>query len=67
MPLFEVAIIKKPTRKEIEEGTGQEEMILAPTPVVARDPNMAAISVVTKNPPEGFDPNRCEVLIRPFA
>jgi hypothetical protein len=67
MPLFEVAIIKTPTKKEVEDGTGNEELILAPTPVVARDANMAAIAVVTKNPPEGFDPNRCTVLIRPFA
>lgn len=68
MPLFEVAIIKKPTKKEIEEGTGVEDLVLPPTPVVARDANSAVIAAVTKDGGvQGFDPNKCEVLVRPFA
>jgi len=66
--LFEVAIIRKPTKKEIEEGTGQEQLILAPVTVLAADPQGAVISAVTRNGTiKDFDPHRCEVLVRPFA
>jgi hypothetical protein len=68
MPVFEVAIIKKPTRKEIEEGTGSEEWIMKPQFVLARDQSTAAIAAV-KGPeaPQALDLNRAEVLVRPFA
>lgn len=68
MPLFEVAIIRKPTKKEVEEGTGEEGLVLPPTSVVARDSNAAVISAVTQNGGiKNFDPNKCEVLVRPFG
>jgi hypothetical protein len=68
MPLFEVAIIRKPTKKEIDEGTGDEELILGPVAVVARNTNSAVIAAISK---EGggktLDPNRCEVIVRSFT
>lgn len=68
MPLFEVAIIQKPTRKEIEEGTGVEKLLFGPTPVLSRDGQTAAIAAVTgQDAPIGLDMNRAEVLVRPFA
>ena len=68
MPLFEVAIIKKPTKKESDEGTAVEELILEPTAVLARDSSSAVIAAVTKDGGlKGFDSNKCEVLVRPFA
>ena len=68
MPLFEVAIIQKPTRKEVEEGTGKELLIFGPTAVIARDSQTAAIAAVTgPNAPKDLDMNRAEVLVRPFA
>lgn len=68
MPLFEVAIIQKPTKKEIEEGTGTETLLFGPTAVLARDSQTAAIAAVTgPGAPQGLDMNRAEVLVRPFA
>lgn len=68
MPLFEVAIIKKPTKKELEEGTGNEELVFGPRAVLARDSQSAAITAVTgKEAPVGLDMSRAEVLVRPFA
>lgn len=68
MPVFEVAIIKKPTRKEIEEGTGSEDWVMKPRFVIARDQNTAAIAaVIGPEAPQGVDLNRAEVLVRPFA
>ena len=68
MPLFEVAIVKKPTRKEVEEGTGNEELLFGPKAVLARDQQTAAIAAVTgKDAPAGIDMSRAEVLVRPFA
>lgn len=68
MPLYEVAIIRKPTKKEAAEGTAGEVLLLAPVPILARDPQGAVIAAVTKDGGiRDFDPNYCEVLVRPFA
>jgi hypothetical protein len=68
MPLFEVAIIQEPTKKEIEEGTGEETLILAPTSIMAKDASNAVIAAVTSNGGvNNFNPNKCKVLVRPFA
>lgn len=68
MPLFEVAIIQKPTKKELEEGTGKETLLFGPEAVLARDNQSAAITAVTGDKaPKGLDMARAEVLVRPFA
>lgn len=66
MPLFEVALLKKPTRKEVEEGTAKEELVFGPEPVVAKDTQSAAIAAVMKSGAK-VDMERVEVLVRPFA
>lgn len=65
MPLFEVAILEKPTKKEIEDGKS-ERLVLKPTAVVAADEQSAAISAVMDNNPEDLDRSRMEVIVRPF-
>jgi hypothetical protein len=68
MPLYEVAIIEKPTKKETEEEGKTERLVFGPSPVVARDPQSALLAVVMeKDEYFKIDPNRTEVLIRPFA
>lgn len=68
MPLFEVAIIQKPTKKEVEEGTGTEKLVFGPKAVIARDNQSAAIAAVTgSDAPTGLDMSRAEVLVRPFG
>ena len=69
MPLFEVALLKRPTKKEIEEGTGQEELIFGPKAVVAKDAQGAAIVAVMENKDEfkDVDMARTDVLVRPFV
>lgn len=69
MPLFEVALIKRPTKKEIEEGTATEELLFGPKAVIARDSQGAAIAAVVNNNASlaNVDMNRVDVLVRPFA
>ncbi len=68
MPLFEVAIIQKPTKKELEEGTAIEKLVFGPEPVIARDGQSAAITAVTgPKAPTGLDMTRAEVIVRPFS
>ena len=68
MPLFEVAILQKPTKKELDEGTGTEKLLFGPKAVVARDGQSAAIAAVTgSDAPQGLDMSRAEVLVRPFG
>lgn len=67
MPLFEVAIIQQPTKKEQEEGTGAEKLILKPTHVMARDAQMAAIIAMRDGAvPQDMDLSRAEVIVRNF-
>jgi len=67
MPLFEVAILEKPTEKEKEDGKS-ERLVLGPKPVVASDAQSAGIVAVmdTDEMPK-IDKNRMEVLVRPFG
>ena len=68
MPLFEVAIIQRPTKKEIDEGTGVETLVFGPKPVIARDQQSAAIAAVMDGGvKDGTDRTRMDVLVRPFA
>lgn len=67
MPLFEVAIIQKPTKKEAEDGIA-EKLVFGPKPVVARDNQSAAIAAVMDGGiDKDVDRTRMEVLVRPFA
>ncbi len=67
MPLFEVAILEKPTKKEAEEGAS-EKLVFGPRAVVARDNQSAAIAAVMDGEvPKDIDRSRMEVLVRPFA
>lgn len=67
MPLFEVAVIQKPTKKEAEEG-GIEKLLFGPRAVVARDAQAAAIgAVMGGDMPKDADLTRIDVLIRPFS
>jgi hypothetical protein len=42
MPLFEVAILEKPTKKEFEDGKS-ERIIMMPTAVIANDAQISPI------------------------
>ena len=67
MPLYEVAILQRPTKKEAEEGAS-EKLVFGPKCVVARDDQSAAIEAVMDGEvPREIERSRMEVLIRPFA
>ena len=71
MPLFEVAIVKQPTKKEREDG-GMEELVFGPEAVIAPDINGAGIAAVMKKQKTTgaaieLDLARMKVLVRPFA
>ena len=65
MPLFEVAILERPTKKEADEGAG-ERLVFGPKAIVANDAQSAAIAAVMG---EGVkvEKSRMVVLTRPFA
>jgi len=65
MPLFEVAMIKVPTPKEMEEGAA-EELVVPITAVVAGNEQSAAIQVAMTKKLD-IDMARVQVLVRPFA
>jgi hypothetical protein len=67
MPLFEVAILERPTKKEVEETGAVEKLVFGPKAVVANDPQSAAISAVLDGEKVTVDRSRMEVLVRPFA
>lgn len=65
MPLFEVAILERPTKKEAEEGVG-EKLCFGPKAIIANDAQSAAIAAVMDEKIT-VDRQRMEVLVRPFA
>lgn len=68
--LFEVAILEKPTKKEIDEGGKTERLVFGPKAVVANDSQSAAIAAVLDgNNGEKIDVDRSRmtVLVRPFG
>lgn len=68
MPLFEVAIIQKQTKKEAEDGIGGEKLLYGPKFTMAKDGQTAAImAMMSSDAPKDIDMNRSEVLVRPFA
>ncbi len=67
MPVFEVVIVQKPTKKELEDG-GIEKLLYGPKAVVAKDAQAAAIgAVMGGDMPKDADLTRIDVLIRPFS
>ncbi len=67
MPLFEIAILQKPTKKEAEDGAA-ERLVYGPKCVVARDSQSAGIAAVLDGDrPTDIEITRCEVIVRPFA
>jgi hypothetical protein len=64
MPLFEVAILEKPTKKEQDEGA-QEKLVFGPKAVVAKDAQTAALVAVMDSKLQ-LAQDRMEVLTRPF-
>lgn len=68
MPLFEVAILEKPTPKESKDGA-VEKLLLGPIPIVAQDIQAAGFVAAFKNKDMlgDTDPSKMVVLVRPFA
>jgi hypothetical protein len=66
MPLFEVAILEKPTKNEAEDGKS-ERLVFGPKAVVARDSQSAGIAAVLDSEKLDVNRDRMEVLVRPFA
>lgn len=64
MPLYEVAILEKPTKKEQDEGA-IEKLVFGPKAVVAKDAQTAALVAVMDSKLQ-LAQERMEVLTRPF-
>lgn len=66
MPLFEYAIIQKPTKDEASAGAG-DKLIVKPDYLVAKDQATANILAARKIPDDLLDKlDRVEVAVRPF-
>ena len=61
MPLFEVAVLSKPSKNEVDAGA-EAKLLLGPVAVAAGD-ERAAIVAATKGVSLG---GQIEVLVRPF-
>lgn len=65
MPLFDVAIVKYPTKKAKDEGAS-ETLAWGPKTVVAPDEQAAGIVGAGLAKLDDFDPERHKVIVRPF-
>lgn len=69
MPLYEVAILERPTVKQSEEGH-LEKLVYGPKAMVGRDSQDAAMTAMlelVKEQSPQIDRSRLQVLARPFA
>lgn len=66
MPLFEIAIIEKPTKKEAEDGAA-EKLVFGPKAVVAKNDQAAVLAAILGSDKPTLDLSKIEVLVRPFA
>jgi len=66
MPLYEVAILERPSKKEAEEEGAQEKLVFGPKAVVARDSQGAVVAAVIGSDLK-INPDKMQVLVRPFA
>lgn len=68
MGLYEVAIVKTVSKDEADRGVS-EELLLAPTPVLAESKEAAIVAATMSSKAElkGIDPQRVKVLVRPFG
>lgn len=67
MPLFEIAITQKPTKKQSEDGD-TEKLVFGPKAVVAKDQQSAVIDLAMSGElPKDIDRQRMEIHCRPFA
>ena len=67
MPLFEVAILEMPTKKEVEEGSAQEKLVFGPKAIIARDAASAGIAAILEDGNVKVDKAKMQVLVRPFG
>lgn len=68
MPLFEIAIIEIPTKKEVEEDGAKEKLIMPPTFVMAPSADQAALNLAMDGKiPSDTNRDKMKVLVRPFV
>ena len=66
--LYEVAMVQKPTKKELDETNASEKLIFGPECVIAKDDRMAAVAAVAQAMDKlPVDLSNVEVLVRPFV
>ena len=66
MPVFEVVIILRPTKKDADDGE-QETLLLGPKALIAKDEQAAAIGAVMSGKlGTDIDLSRVDVKVRPF-
>ncbi len=67
MPLFDIAVISAPSKKEIEDGV-TEKLLFGPKSICAATEQAAVFGIVQGEPSlNGIDFSKIKVLIRPFA
>ena len=66
MPLFEVAILEVPTKKESEESGDLEKLVFGPKAIIAQDPQSAGIAAVLDEQVK-VKKEKMKVLVRPFV
>ena len=70
MPLYEVAILEIPTKKQREDGAG-EKLVFGPTTVIAKDDPGAIVAAMQKangkDRLKDVNQTMMQVITRPFA
>lgn len=68
--IYWIAAVEKPKKIKVKEGeeetNGKEKLLLNPTAIIAKNEQSAAFQVARMEELKDADPDRVEILVRPF-
>jgi len=67
MPLFQIAVVSVPTKKELEEGETEKLIYWTEKPICAKNEQTAVLGVAMSDGLKGADLNKIQVIVLPFG
>lgn len=67
MPLYQIAVVSMPSKKDIEEGISENLIYWTEKPICAKNEQAALFGVAMSDALKGADLNKIQVIVVPFG